>query len=176
MPVSVKTRIGLREIQTEDWIGFLLSQELDALTVHGRTVKEMSSVPAHWDEIAKAVSLRDQSKSKTVILGNGDVKNSLDARRYCLDAGVDGVMIGRGVFENPWCFSDHISTQEEKTNLLKRHLELWQGTWGDKKNFSVLKKYFKIYVRDFDGASELRARLMNSSSISAIISELGEVA
>ena len=143
----------------------MLSQKLDALTVHGRTVKEMSSVPAHWDEIAKAVSLRNQSKSKTVIIGNGDVKNIQEAGRRAQETGVDGVMIGRGVFENPWCFSNHISTQEEKSNLLKRHLELWQEIWGNKKNFSVLKKYFKIYIRDFNGASELRAKLMETKSI-----------
>ena len=172
LPISVKTRIGIKKIQTEDWIGFLLTQKLDALTVHGRTVKEMSSVPAHWDEITKTVSLRDQSKSKTIIIGNGDVKQAQDASYRAQETGVDGMMIGRGVFENPWCFSDHISTQEEKINLLKRHLELWQETWGDKKNFSVLKKYFKIYVRDFDGASELRTKLMNSNSISDIISVL----
>ncbi len=165
LPVSVKTRIGLKEIQTEDWIGFLLTQKLDALTVHGRTVKEMSSVPAHWDEIRKAREIRDQRLVETVIIGNGDVKNIQDAGRRAQETGVDGVMIGRGVFENPWCFSDYVSTKEEKINLLKRHVELWQETWGDKKNFSVLKKYFKIYVRDFEGASELRSGLMNLKSL-----------
>ncbi|MDP1743844.1 MAG: tRNA-dihydrouridine synthase [Candidatus Amesbacteria bacterium] len=163
-PVSVKTRIGIKEIQTEDWIGFLLTQKLDALTVHGRTVKEMSAVPAHWDEIAKVVKM----KGDTIIIGNGDVKNKQDAGHRAQETGADGVMIGRGVFENPWCFSDHTSTKEEKINLLKRHLELWQETWGDKKNFSVLKKYFKIYVRDFDGASELRAKLMEAKSIEVL--------
>lgn len=169
LPVSVKTRIGTKKIVTEEWIGFLLSQNIDALTVHGRTTKEMSSVPAHWDEIAKAVSLRNQSKSKTIIIGNGDVKQSQDASYRAQETGVDGVMIGRGIFENPWCFSGHISTKEEKINLLKRHIELWHETWKDKKNFAVLKKYFKIYVRDFDGASEFRAKLMESTSVSQTI-------
>ncbi len=168
LPLSVKTRIGWEKIVTEDWCGFLLEQKLDALTVHGRTGKEKSDGEAHWDEIAKAVSLRDQSKSKTIIIGNGDVINSQDAIHKSQEFGVDGAMIGRGVFSNPWCFSNHISTQEEKINLLKRHLELWQETWGNTKNFSVLKKYFKIYVRDFEGASELRARLMNTVSLSEI--------
>lgn len=175
LPVSVKTRIGVKEIQTEEWIGFLLAQKIDALTVHGRTAKEMSSVPAHWDEIAKVVKMNN---TDTVIIGNGDVKSIQDAGHRAQKTGVDGVMIGRGVFENIACFrNDQIPmTKSQKIEILKRHLELWQETWGGKKNFSVLKKYFKIYIRDFDGASELRARLMNSSSISGIISELGEVA
>ncbi|MBI5358153.1 tRNA-dihydrouridine synthase [Candidatus Amesbacteria bacterium] len=162
LPVSVKTRIGVKNIQTEEWIGFLLTQKLDALTVHGRTVKEMSSVPARWDEIKKVIKINTTS---TVIVGNGDVKGVQDASYRAQETGVDGVMIGRGVLENPWCFSDHISTREEKINLLKRHLELWQETWGDKKNFSVLKKYFKIYIRDFEGASEMRTKLMENKSI-----------
>ncbi len=165
LPVSVKTRIGLNKIVTEDWCGFLLEQKLEALTVHGRTAKEMSDVPAHWDEIAKVVKMRNQVFPKTIIIGNGDIKNVLDAKRYALNAGVDGVMIGRGVFENPWCFSDHLPTKKEKLDLLKKHLELWEKTWGDKKNFSVLKKYFKIYIRDFDGAGELRAKLMETKSL-----------
>ncbi|MEK7154517.1 MAG: tRNA-dihydrouridine synthase family protein, partial [Patescibacteria group bacterium] len=122
LPVSVKTRIGLNKIQTEDWCGWLLEQKLDALTVHGRTAKEKSDVPTHWDEIAKVVSLRDQSKSKTLIIGNGDVKNALDARRYALDASVDGVMIGRGIFENIAAFSakGQVLSAKENTNLLQK--------------------------------------------------------
>lgn len=172
LPVSIKTRIGWDKIVTEDWCGFLLEQKLDALTIHGRTGKEKSDGSAHWDEIAKAVKLRDQISPKTIIVGNGDVRNAQNAMLNAQEYGVDGVMIGRGIFENPWCFSDHISTKEEKINLLKRHLELWEKTWNDKKNFSVLKKYFKIYVRDFDGAGELRGRLMkckNSLEISGIL-------
>ncbi len=162
LPVSVKTRLGFKDIQTEDWIGFLLSQKLNALTVHGRTVKEMSLVPAHWDEIKKAVEM---NTSKTIIIGNGDVKSIQDAGNRTQETGVDGIMMGRAIFENPWCFSDHISTREEKINLLKRHVELWEQTWKDKKNFSVLKKYFKIYVRDFEGASEFRTKLMETKSL-----------
>lgn len=164
LPVSVKTRIGIKEIQTEEWIGFLLAQKLDALTVHGRTVKEMSSVPAHWNEIAKVVKMNN---TDTVIIGNGDVKNALGSKIQHLRSGVDGVMIGRGIFENPCCFSakGQVLSAKQKLNLLKRHVQLWQETWGDKKNFSVLKKYFKIYIRDFDGAVELRAKLMEAKSM-----------
>lgn len=159
LPVSIKTRIGWDKIVTEDWCGFLLEQKLDALTVHGRTGKEKSDGPAHWDEIAKIVKM----KGGTVIIGNGDVKSASNVQGLADRYGVDGVMIGRGIFENPWCFSDHLPTQKEKLDLLKRHLELWEDTWEGKKNFSVLKKYFKIYIRDFEGAGELRSRLMQTT-------------
>lgn len=172
LPVSVKTRIGLDKIVTEDWCGFLLEQKLDALTVHGRTAKEMSDVPAHWDEIAKVVSLRNQSKSRIIIIGNGDVRNAQNAMLNAQEYGVDGIMIGRGVFENINCFNAQNAHQrggqamlntQEKIDLLKKHLKLWEKTWGNTRNFAIMKKFFKIYIRDFEGAGELRGRLMQTA-------------
>ncbi|MEK7091046.1 MAG: tRNA-dihydrouridine synthase [Patescibacteria group bacterium] len=167
MPVSVKTRIGLDKIATEDWCGFLLEQKIDALTVHGRTAKEKSDVPAHWDEIAKAVKLRDQISPKTIIIGNGDVKNFLDAKCKLQIADVDGVMIGRGVLENMACFSPQLTTlsPKENINLLREHLERWEKTWGKTKNFAIMKKFVKAYIKGWEGAGELRARLFETNSL-----------
>lgn len=172
LPVSVKTRIGLDKIVTEDWCGFLLEQKIDALTVHGRTAKEKSDVPAHWDEIAKVVKM----KGKTTIIGNGDIKNALDARRYALDAGVDGVMIGRGVLENIYCFREYpISNvqypMEDGTRLLREHLELWEETWGKTKNFAIMKKFVKAYIKGWEGAGELRSKLFETN----FLEEMAEV-
>lgn len=177
LPVSVKTRIGLKKIETEDWCGWLLSQGLAALTVHGRTAAEMSAVPAHWDEIGKVVQLRNQmfggSGARPVIIGNGDVKDVLDARRSALESGVDGVMIGRGVLEDITAFSAQKKvlpadrdpalrdSTQERLGLLREHLRLWEETWGENKSFAVMKKYVKVYVRDFVGAAELRSNLMS---------------
>jgi tRNA-dihydrouridine synthase len=171
LPVSVKTRIGTKRIATEDWLGFLLNQKLSALTVHGRTAKELSAVPAHWDEIAKVVNLRNEISPETIVIGNGDVKNALDAKSKWQTVKVDGMMIGRGVFENIACFNPQgaILNAKEKTEVLKRHITLWDETWGAKKNFSVLKKYVKIYIRDFDGASDLRAKLMETESVEELL-------
>lgn len=168
LPVSVKTRIGYATIQTEEWIGFLLDQDLPLLTVHGRTVKEMSKVPAHWDEIGKAVSIRNEKKLKTLIFGNGDVQSLGEAREKVREYGVDGVMIGRGIFHNPWLFNETINTEtvslEEKVQLLLKHVTLWQDTWADTKHFPILKKYFKIYVSGFDGAAEIRQEFMQAQN------------
>ncbi|KKT97863.1 MAG: tRNA-dihydrouridine synthase [Microgenomates group bacterium GW2011_GWB1_45_17] len=166
LPVSVKTRIGLNTIATEDWCGWLLSQNLGALTVHGRTAKEQSMVPAHWDEIGKVVKLRDQMKLKTMIIGNGDVRDKHDAEEKALIYGVDGVMIGRGIFENLWCFSNHQPTKDERLHMLIEHARLWEKTWGSTKHFAIMRKFVKAYVKGWDGASELRAKLMTANSAS----------
>ncbi len=177
IPVSVKTRIGFKTIITEEWISFLLSSGIDALTVHGRTVAEMSKVPAHWDEIGKAVDIRNRMNVKTVIIGNGDVVDVADGIRKVNEYGVDGVMIGRGIFENPWAFdrSGHNPTIHELLMLMKKHIELFEKTWGKEKSFVILRKFFKIYIKGFDGASEYRARVMtarSSSDVYPVIDEL----
>lgn len=162
LPVSVKTRIGLDKIITEDWCGFLLEQKLDALTVHGRTAREKSDVPARWEEIAKVVKM----KGDTVIVGNGDVRNAQDAMLKAQEHGVDGVMIGRGVLESINAFSPQPATlsPQENMDLLREHLRLWEKTWGKTKNFAIMKKFVKAYVKGWEGAGELRARLMETGS------------
>lgn len=176
LPVSVKTRIGFNTIVTEEWISFLLQHSLAALTVHGRTAKEMSLVPAHWDEIAKAVQLRNHMKVDTIMIGNGDVLSKNEALDKVSRFGVDGVMIGRGIFQNPYLFSDssHWTNMpvKERLLLLKRHLELFHQTWGNTKHFPIMKKYVKIYVSGFDKASELREELMNTTTVEEMISRI----
>lgn len=168
IPVSVKTRIGFSEIQTEEWIGFLLQHQLDALTVHGRTVKELSDYPAHWDEIGKVVQLRNQAKLDTVIIGNGDILSYQQGLEMAEQYKVDGIMIGRGVFNNPWIFNPNIDPNtlsiETKVQKLIQHIQLFQQTWGNEKNFAVMKKCFKMYLNNFPGASEIRSQLMQCNT------------
>lgn len=167
LPVSVKTRLGYKKV-SDDWVAFLLEQNIDALTVHGRTVAELSKVPAHWDEIAKAVKLRSDMGKNTVILGNGDVVDYADAVAKCTEFGVDGVMIGRGIFHNLWAFdshgASHMDDHKKMLQLMGEHIRLFEETWGKTKNFAVLKKFFKIYVQGFPHASEIRERLMGTNT------------
>ncbi len=162
IPVSVKTRIGINTIITEEWVSFLLSQGLDALTIHGRTAREMSKVPAHWDEIGKAVKLRDELAPATKIIGNGDVLTRQQGLELASQWGVDGIMIGRGIFQDIFVFEDIANehTHQELLGILLFHLDLHERTWGDQKRFEPLKKFFKVYVNGFPNASELRAELM----------------
>lgn len=174
LPVSVKTRIGLKTIQTEEWIGFLLRQNLDALTVHFRTQKEMSNVPAHWDEAEKVIRLRDEIAPNTVIIGNGDVLSKQQGIEFAKKYNLDGIMIGRGVFHNPFIFDESIDyatlSKDKKVQLLKRHLDLFEQTWGkdDPKSYPPLKRFFKIYIQGFDGASDLREKIMQTNSIDEV--------
>jgi tRNA-dihydrouridine synthase len=166
LPVSVKTRIGINSIITEDWFGFLLKQGLAAITVHGRTVREMSKVPAHWDEITKVVKLRNELAPETIIVGNGDVANRAEGLARVAESGVDGIMIGRGVFHDIFAFDPEPKEhdQEEMIEILLRHLNAYEQTWGETKPFNILKKFFKVYVNGWYGAAELRARLMETST------------
>ena len=172
IPVSVKTRTGFNKVITEDWAEFLLKQGVQALTIHGRTKKQMSKAAADWKEIAKAVKIRDKVSPKTIIVGNGDVLDYADACNKAVMFGVDGIMIGRGIFADPWIFVKDlipkIRTTGEKINLLLRHSELFERTWGDQKNFAIMKKFFKIYVRNFEGSGELRQQLMKCASFEQV--------
>ena len=168
LPVSVKTRIGVKNIVTEEWISFLLSHNLAALTVHGRTAAEMSKVPNHWDEIGKTVGLRNHLNPATMLIGNGDVVTHQQALDMIETYGLDGVMIGRGIFQNPWIFNPAINpdnvSSENRVRLLIRHVELFDQIWHESKHFDILKKFFKIYINGFPGAHELRVKFMESQT------------
>ena len=174
LPVSVKARIGYNKNQIDDWIAFLLEQKLPVLTVHLRTRKEMSDVPAHWEFMKDIVALRDKISPNTLIIGNGDVLTIEDAKKKVKETGCDGVMIGRGIFGNPWCFSGKIPTQEERLTVLVEHTKLFEKLLGDIKSFALMKKHFKAYVSGWDGAKELRMQLMettNAAEVDKIIKE-----
>lgn len=174
--VSVKTRIGYNKNQINEWIPFLLSQNIDALTIHARTRKEMSLVPARWEHVKEVVEIRNKMGLKTKIIGNGDVKDIREGKRLAKENGCDGVMIGRGVFGNPWIFSrrEKIPTTKEKLKVLVEHTKLFDKLLGNVKNFSIMKKHYKAYVNGFDGAKELRVKLMetkNAKEVELIIKE-----
>lgn len=166
LPVSVKTRIGFKTQKTEEWIGFLLEQDLVALTVHARIQKEQSLVPARWEEVAKSVVLRDKIAPHTLIIGNGDVRNRQHGLALAAQTGADGIMIGRGVFTNVFCFEQDPKphSKTELLAMLRDNLDMFEATWPERP-FAPLKRFFKIYVRDFDGASDLRVKLMDTTSI-----------
>lgn len=171
LPVSVKTRIGFKEIETKNWVTTLLKTPISALILHLRTAAEMSKVPAHWEEIRKAGKIRDKLNSKAVIIGNGDVKTLEEAQDKCSKYGIDGVMIGRGIFENVWLFNrKNIKAQpQDKINLLIKHLALFQETWGNEKHFALMKKFVKCYVNNFNGAFSFRDKLMRTKTLDELI-------
>ncbi len=165
LPVSVKTRLGYSSVDEWDtWLRHLLHQDLAALTVHLRTKKEMSKVPAHWDLAVDIKKLRDEIAPNTLLIGNGDVANKTQAQKLVAETGVDGIMIGRGIFTNIFAFEETETkhSQAELLQLLNYHLDLFDDD-GSTKPYETLKRFFKIYIRDFPGSSDLRARLMEST-------------
>ncbi len=169
LPVSVKTRVGYNKIEIDTWIPFLLEQDLAALTVHARTRKEMSLVPARWEHVREAVKMRDKIGKATRIIGNGDVQDLVDAKKKALETGCDGVMLGRAIFGNPWLFDtnkDSLSIKEKLTVMVE-HTKLFEECLGDIKSFAIMKKHYKAYVNGFDGAKELRMRLMDTAHTAA---------
>ncbi len=225
LPVSVKTRLGYSRVdEWQQWLAHLLQQDIVTLTIHLRTKKEMSKVPAHWELIPKIKALRDEIAPHTLLVINGDIQNRQEGERLVKEYGVDGVMIGRGIFSDPFCFApmrpgergihplqdsnsrgvqpkgpsdettgsaavsmarerwletgesrkreqrdgeatDEHAHRQKLINLLHYHLNLYdQYSELTHRPFETLKRFFKIYIRDFDGASDLRDKLMHTKS------------
>ena len=208
LPISVKTRIGYNKNEIETWIRDILKQDVAVLTVHLRTRKEMSDVPAHWDLMKRVVEIRDELKKAspvgqrpmdTLILGNGDVTSLEDAKQKVKESGCDGAMLGRAIFGNPWLFAkkkkvfekrlgsrdgdgqrkfsaENFSAFREKLScspqiklkVLVEHTKLFEKKLGKHKNFAVMKKHYKAYVNGFEGAKELRIKLMEAENATQV--------
>lgn len=168
LPVSVKTRLGYYEIdEWKDWLKHVFEQDIANLSIHLRTRKEMSNVDAHWELIEAVKNLRDEIAPNTLLTINGDIPDRKTGLELATKYGIDGVMIGRGIFHNPFAFEkeprEH--TSKELLDLLRLHLTLFDK-YSQKENrqFKSLRRFFKIYVRGIRGASELRHQLMSTQS------------
>ncbi len=177
IPVSVKTRIGYNRNELETWLPALLECEPAVITIHARTRKEMSLVPARWEHVKRAVEIRNERGSETLIFGNGNVKDVADAIQKARETGCDGVMLGRAIFGNPWLFNPTISRDTipltERLRVLVEHTKLFEELLPHK-SFAIMKKHYKAYVNGWDGAKELRMRLMeakDAGEVALVISE-----
>jgi nifR3 family TIM-barrel protein len=168
LPVSVKTRIGYAKNEISTWIPSLLKENLAAIIVHLRTRKEMSNAPAHWELTEEILKLRDRYVPDTLILGNGDVNSLDEARARVKASGIDGVMIGRGIFGNPWFFSGKTPDLTERLERMVRHVKTFEKMFANIKRFEVMKKHFKAYVHGFLGARELLTQLMETKTAAEV--------
>lgn len=185
LPVSIKTRIGFDEVNTESWMGFLLKQGVSAITVHGRTAAQGYGGKANWEEIAKAVKLRDAYSVKcpdaeeTLVIGNGDVQSLEEIIEKYKKYNVDGVMVGRGILADPYFFDPSKSIKDcskaERVSLFRPHVELFTETYGKDWRIDTLKKVISMYISDFDGSRELRGRLMRTTRADEVYEVLEEV-
>ena len=190
LPISVKTRTGYSRPDLENWLPEILEEEPAVVTVHARTRREMSKVPAEWKHVKRAVEIRNASGKETLIFGNGDVKDLKEARMKIEETGCDGVMLGRAIFGNPWLFADlphpppspergrdTLSFQERvgvRLRVMIEHTKLFEKMLGKHKNFAIMKKHYKAYCNGFDGAKELRVKLMeteNAEQVESVVND-----
>ncbi|MCC7479301.1 tRNA-dihydrouridine synthase [bacterium] len=176
LPVSVKTRIGYRTNETETWLAGLLETGISALTVHARTRNEMSRVPARWQVVSQLVALSRElipdPAARPLILGNGDVQSLAEAKARVDETGCDGVMIGRGIFGNPWFFNREVEREElplrRVVEVMLEHTALFIELLSEYKQLEFMKKHYKAYVNGFEGAAELRKHLMEAADFEEI--------
>ncbi len=173
LPVSVKTRLG-NKIVDLSWHELLLKHKLNALTIHGRTAREMSKVPAHWDLINEVRIMRDKLSPTTKIIGNGDVLSRSQGLELAQKYKLDGIMIGRGVFHDPFIFSKNSPwatyTKQQRLELYAKHVKLFADTWHyGERSVKTLNKFCKVYIQDFPGAKELREQLMAAKSTDELL-------
>lgn len=171
LPVSVKTRVGYNKNEIETWVPEILAEQPALLTMHARTRKEMSKVPARWDLVKRVVEIRDELSPQTLIIGNGDVLSLDDAYEKIASSGADGAMLGRSIFGNPWLFHpekdlSNVSIQE-RLGVMIEHTKLFEELLHFK-NFATMKKHYKAYVNGFEGAAQLRAELMEQNTAAEI--------
>jgi tRNA-dihydrouridine synthase len=176
IPISVKTRIGFRELN-KDWLKFLLGQNLSMLSIHLRTVREMSKVPAHWELMSQIREMRDQLSPDTLLVANGDVQTRQQAEELAKKHKIDGVMIGRGVFSDPYVFAKKSPWDDmpakDKIALYQKHVEQFAKTWeNNERPIVTLNKFCKIYINGFEGAKELREDLMHAKDAADLLSKL----
>ena len=185
MAISVKTRVGYNTVELDTWIPILLDAEVDLITIHARTRKEMSKVPANWNYVKEVVKMRDAWAKKhpdkvvPLIFGNGDVETVADGMEKCAMSGADGAMIGRAMFGNPWFFRDLLQgpkasevTRRERIETLARQTEIFARELGDVKSFALMKKFFKTYMSGFEDAHVIRAKIMEMETAEEVVGYL----
>lgn len=177
LPVSVKTRLGFTYVdEYKEWLPFLLKHHLAALTVHLRTRKEMSKVPAHFELIPEIIRLRNEISPETKLIVNGDIRDLEHVHKLSEKyPEIDGFMIGRGVFNNPFCFTNKKPTLEDLIELFRYHLDLYDQRAAEiHYPFEPLKHFYKVYINSFDGASDLRVKLMDCKTTDELRQVLDE--
>ena len=172
LPVSVKTRVGYDQITIEEWVKHLLETEPAAISIHGRTLKQMYTGKADWEAIARAATIIHQTG--TTVLGNGDIQSIPQAHEYIKKYGVDGVLIGRAAFGNPWVFKNKEGTVDERLEIAKEHAELHQKIFGES-YFMPMRKHLSWYCKGFTGAAEIRQKLMTAKNASDVENILNSV-
>jgi len=172
LPVSVKTRVGYQDDEIDQWLGCLLEARPAAITIHARARGEAYNHPARWDAVARAAALAREvqaaGEERTLIIGNGDVQSTSEARQRAAESGCDGVMIGRRILGDPWLFNERRNKNElavlEILDVMLEHTATFIELYDGIKPLELMKKHLKAYAHGFEGAPQLRAGLMRAKT------------
>lgn len=174
LPVSVKTRIGFSNISFETWVPNLLEQPIAGLTVHLRTRKEMSKVPAHWELAEKIAEIKNMIRPETKLIGNGDIKSYEEGINLSKKNNLDGFMVGRGIYGNPWFFNQSLKKEDLGKNTiletLIEHIQEFDKLLGGNRHFVIMRKHFKSYLSGLGVDKNKLLDLLNSNSAEEAIS------
>jgi nifR3 family TIM-barrel protein len=172
LPVSVKTRIGYNKIEIESWLPELLAEDPAVVILHARTKKQMSKVDADWSYVKRGVEIRNELNSDCLIVGNGDVSSLDDGEKRAKETGADGIMVGRGIFGNPWFFNREVKVEnlsiEDRLKVMLEHTLLFEQKLGGVKNFAIMRKHYKAYIKGFPQAKKLITQLMEAQDYSEV--------
>lgn len=176
-PLSIKTRLGFNE-ENINWIEFLLTLKIDALSIHLRTAKAKSSGLPNYEIMMDISKLRDEISPNTVLICNGDIKSIQQGEDLCKSTGFNGYMIGREAVNNPYVFKGLNRNEFNKSMRIKlalKHTQIFEKKWNKEKNFNILKKFYVRYISNFEGAQELRTKLMETKSYADVYNLLTRI-
>jgi tRNA-dihydrouridine synthase len=168
LTLSVKTRLGVNKSIVKDWVKVLLAQNLDFITIHGRTLKQGYSGQADWSAIDQIVKIAEKNKSKTKIFGNGDIQSRKQALEYLKKYNLDGILIGRAASGNPWLFNDHLATNQERFSAMANHAHLFEKIFPHRR-FDSLRKHFLFYTSNFPQAKSIRKKIVRLNSVKELL-------
>lgn len=185
LPVTVKTRLGWddRSIQIVEVAKRLQDVGIQALTIHGRTRKQMYKGEADWTKIAE---VKDRPDIHIPIFGNGDIDSPEKALDYRKRYGVDGIMIGRAAIGYPWIFKEikHFfetgtkadpPSLQDRLQVARQHLDFSVRWKGERQGIFEMRRHYSNYFRGLHGFKPFRTRLVESGSHSDVLDILDEV-
>jgi len=185
LPVTVKTRLGWDEDSKniEEVAERLQDVGIKALSIHGRTRKQMYKGEADWSLISK---VKNNSRINIPIFGNGDIDSPEKALEYKNRYGVDGIMIGRAAIGNPWIFNEikhYLKTGEtlpapnleDRVETAKKHLEFSVKWKGEKVGIYEMRRHYTNYFKGISHFKPYRTRLVEGDSFQEVLNTLDEV-
>ena len=185
LPVTVKTRLGWddKTQYIEEVAERLQDVGIKALSIHGRTRKQMYKGEADWTLIGK---IKENPRIHIPIFGNGDINSPQKAKLYRERYGVDGIMIGRASIGNPWIFREikhYFATGEilapptvqERVAAARQHLSHSIEWKGVKLGVLEMRRHYTNYFRGFPHVKPFRTRLVTTHEPEALFQVLNEI-